>query len=169
MPSQVSRWTSSCAGIHIACIHSSCNIIVSHTTAYSVANTLGSRERINFPVILMLPVGFQFGSGHEIKVCTHVTQKCAVPLACFFLVQCDTLFSPKAFTCVCVQSKSLKCRTPLLPLFSNPKVRELYRIHSIIWTLVYLFCKVVHHIQWIQRPVIVLTLLLIVLIFLNLV
>ena len=52
--------------------------------------------------------------------------------------------------------------------FPAPTVPEMYRVHLIIWTLVYHFRKIVRHIRWIQRPGIILTLLLIVVTFLNL-
>ena len=42
-----------------------------------------------------------------------------------------------------------------------PTVPEMYKIYSIIRKLVYHFCKIVHHIRWIQRPGIILTLSLI--------
>ena len=32
-----------------------------------------------------------------------------------------------------------------------PTVSELYKVHSIIWTLVYHFHKIVHHIWWVHR------------------
>ena len=32
-----------------------------------------------------------------------------------------------------------------------PTVSELYKIHSIIWTLIYHFHKIVHHIWWAHR------------------
>ena len=32
-----------------------------------------------------------------------------------------------------------------------PTVHELHKIHLIIWTLVYVSCKIVRHIWWIQR------------------
>ena len=50
-----------------------------------------------------------------------------------------------------------------------PTVPELYKIHSIIRTLMYRFRKIVCHLWWIQRLCIVLALSLIVLTFLNIV
>ena len=46
-----------------------------------------------------------------------------------------------------------------------PTIPELYKIYSIMRALVYNIYKIVHHLQWIQRPGIILTLLLIVLTF----
>ena len=35
--------------------------------------------------------------------------------------------------------------------FPVPTVTELCKIHSLIQILIYCFCKIVHHLQWIQR------------------
>ena len=58
---------------------------------------------------------------------------------------------PNAFTYVCVQLKPLKCGNPVKQTGSPvPPVPELYKIHAIIWTLVYRFRKIVHHIYYIK-------------------
>ena len=52
--------------------------------------------------------------------------------------------------------------------FPSPTVPiKLYKIHSIIWLIVCRFRKIVYHIRWIQRLGVILTLLLIMLTFLN--
>ena len=84
----------------------------------------------------------------------------------------DTSYDPECILiCLCT-FKTPETRTPVFHKLKGspvPTVPELYKIHSIIWTLVYYFRKIVHHIRWIQRPGNILALSLIVLTFLNLV
>ena len=68
---------------------------------------------------------------------------------------------------VCIQSKPLKCGTPVfrkVDRFSSPN--STWTI-LIMWTLIYCFHKIVRHLLWIQRPGIILAMLFIVLMFLN--
>ena len=53
--------------------------------------------------------------------------------------------------------------------FPVPTIPELYKIHSIMRTLVCHICKIVRHLQWIQRQGIILALSLIMLAFVNIV
>ena len=79
----------------------------------------------------------------------------------------DTLFGPKCiYICLCTTKTPEMCNLPYFvkwrgsPVLTVP---ELYKIHSVMQTLVYHFCKIVCHIWWIQRPGITLALLFIVL------
>ena len=85
----------------------------------------------------------------------------------------DTLLGPeRIYVCLCT-IEPLTCGTPPYSIKRTnslvPIVPELYKFHSIIQTLVYCFHEIACHIWWIQRPGITLTLLLIILTFLNLV
>ena len=62
----------------------------------------------------------------------------------------DTLFSPK---CIYICLWTIKTHSNLVKWRGSPvpTVPELYKIHSIIWTLVFLFRKIVCHIWWIQK------------------
>ena len=81
----------------------------------------------------------------------------------------DTLLGP---VCLCtiktpeMQKPPYSVEQTVSPV---PTVPELYKIHSIIQTLIHRFWKIVCHIQWIQRLGIILILSLIVLTPLNLV
>ena len=84
------------------------------------------------------------------------------PMKSSHLQYCDTSLALNAFTYVCVQSNVEICKWTDSAV---PTIPELYKIYSIMRALVYNIYKIVHHLQWIQRPGIILTLLLIVLTF----
>ena len=86
----------------------------------------------------------------------------------------DSLFGPKCiymYITLCTTKTPEMCNPPYFVKWRGspvPTVPELYKIHLVMQTLVYHFCKIVCHIRWIQRLGITLALLFIVLTFLNL-
>ena len=85
----------------------------------------------------------------------------------------DTSSGPECiYICLCTINTSEMRKPPYSvkqtgsPILIVP---ELYKINSIIQMFVCHFCKVVHHLQWIQTPGIILVLSLTILTFLNIV